>query len=303
MQFSRFSASQLISSYCFLCFQANCLVEAGELSDTGGTYWFSASLCWFSATASHFLHISPLILNFYIIYAATCSSEIPSTAPACRLPVSHLLFFPIRLSCCIVSHPVALYCKDCLHFVNGLFKSDKAEEEEAYVPDVCSFLSLSTRSSRSRSTSLVVAAIMYKRSSCIGCRVIHISKTNSHKEQTTTESEYSEAQVREGRRPTAEKKSGTWKPKGGHWNVHRDVKRFNEAHKPRVTVRRTLLWGKTLRSVSAEGQEEGELTCDPPCISSSSSSNPNTLPPLWSFCPENLSKITFSTFFFFFFFL
>lgn len=37
-----------------------------------------------------------------------------------------------------------------------------------------------------------------------------------------------------------------------------DMKRFNEAHEPRVTVRKNLLFGKTLRLVSAEGQEEGE---------------------------------------------
>lgn len=144
----------------------------------------------------HNLCSNVLIRNHF---DSTCLSAV------CLAPA----FFPIRLSCCIVSHPVGLHCKDSLHFVNGLFKSDKAEEEEAYVPDVWSFLSLSTISSRSRSTALVVAAIMYKRSSCIGCRVIHISKTNSHKKQTTTESEYSEAQVREGRRPTVEKKSGT----------------------------------------------------------------------------------------------
>lgn len=129
-----------------------------------------------------------------------------------HLPVgclSRTCFFSPSVSP-VVLYDILLHCiAKTLHFVNGLFKSDKAEEEEAYVPHVWSFLSLSTRSSRSQSTSLVVAAIMYKRSSCIGCRVIHISKTNSHKEQTTTESEYSEAQVREGRRPTAEKKSGT----------------------------------------------------------------------------------------------
>lgn len=148
-----------------------------------------------------------------------------------HLPVgclSRTCFFSPSVSP-VVLYDILLHCiAKTLHFVNGLFKSDKAEEEEAYVPDVWSFLSLSTRSSRSQSTSLVVAAIMYKRSSCIGCRVIHISKTNSHKEQTTTESEYSEAQVREGRRPTAEKKSGTWKPKGGHWNVHRATGRHEE---------------------------------------------------------------------------
>lgn len=210
---------------------------------------------------------------------------------------------PIRLSCCIVSHPVALYCKDSLHFVNGLFKSDKAEEEEAYVPDVWSFLSLSTRSSRSRSTSLIVAAILYKRSSCIGCRVIQRQTHTRNRQQqsrNTVKLRCGKVGGQRRKRKAAlenlkEATETCTEPQG-------DIKRFNEAHEPRVTVRRNLLWGITLRSVSAEGQEEGELTCVPPCISSSSS-NPNTLPPLWSFCPENLSKITFSTFFLLFFLL
>lgn len=234
------------------------------------------SFCHSFAFSSHFpIHFELLhhLCSNVLIgnpFDSTCLSA------ACLEPASP----PIRLSCCIVSHPVALYCKDSLHFVNGLFKSDKAEEEEAYVPDVWSFLSLSRRSSRSRSTSLIAAAILYKRSSCIGCRVIQRQTHTRNRQQqswNTVKLRCGKVGGQRRKRKAAlenlkEATETCTEPQG-------DIKRFNEAHEPRVTVRRNLLWGKTLRSVSAEGQEEGELTCVPPCISSSSS-NPNTLPPL-----------------------